>query len=217
MIYISISIFAILISIILHELAHGYAAYLLGDNTAQRYGRLSLNPARHIDIFGTILLPLILVLSKVGFVFGWAKPVPVDFKALKMPKLGIVLVSAAGIFTNLLLAITCSILLPLISNITDAEIQKYTHIFLTDMIFYNVILMVFNSLPIPPLDGSKILLGWSSNKYIQRFLDSDRIGSAFIVFVAFIIPSIGGSLGYNWNYFGNLLISCSKYIINLIM
>lgn len=212
-----VSLFAILISIVLHEVAHGYTAYLLGDNTAYRYGRLSLNPIRHIDIFGTILFPLMLILSKAGFVFGWAKPVPVDFNALKKPKIGIVLVSAAGIVTNILLAILCSKMLPLINNITPLEIQKILHIFLVDMIFYNILLAIFNILPIPPLDGSKILLGWSNNQIIQRYLDADKIGTAFIVFAAFIIPAFGGYLGYNWNYFGSFIINSTRYFINMLI
>ena len=95
-----ISLLPILIAIILHEMAHGYAAYLLGDDTAKRVGRLSPNPLKHIDLFGTIILPAMLILGKAGFVFGWAKPVPVNFDALKMPRLGVVLVASAGIING---------------------------------------------------------------------------------------------------------------------
>lgn len=105
----------IILAIVLHELAHGYAAYRLGDNTAKIYGRLTLNPLKHVDLFGTILLPALLYFSQAGFMFGWAKPVPVNFNNLRRSKRDLIIVASAGIVTNLALAVVSAVLLKFIS------------------------------------------------------------------------------------------------------
>ena len=125
----------VLLAVILHELAHGYTAYRLGDPTAARLGRLSLNPISHVDMFGTILLPLFLVLTGSPILFGYAKPVPVDFTNLRNPRRDMVYVAAAGPAMNLFLAM------------------------LTASVFINVALAVFNLFPLPPLDGGRVAVG----------------------------------------------------------
>ena len=207
----------IIIAIILHEIAHGLSAYLLGDNTAKNHNRLSLNPIKHIDFFGSILLPIILITSKVGFIFGWAKPVPVDYSKLHKPKRDIVIVASAGILMNLLLAGVCALLLHLTLYSNHQLTQSLVTLFLMNMVIFNIVLAVFNALPIPPLDGSKILLGWSSNPHVQKFLNADRQGTLFIIFVAFIIPVIGSYFGYHFNPFGTYMIKSSKYLISLFL
>lgn len=138
---------AIIIGLTLHELAHGYVAYRLGDNTAARQGRLTLNPVAHIDPIGFIALFL------VGF--GWAKPVPVNPFNMRDPQRGMLLVSLAGPATNMVIAFVTAILL----GLGIASLFPYGHEIVTRIIYINIVLAVFNLLPIPPLDGSKILAG----------------------------------------------------------
>ena len=208
---------AILTAIISHEIAHGYMANKLGDNTAKNHNRLSLNPLRHIDFFGTIIVPILLFLSKTGFIFGWAKPVPVDYSKLKHPKRDIVLVASAGIITNLLLAFISSLMLKLSLQIPHSVSSGIISMFWLQMIFFNIVLAVFNLLPIPPLDGSKILLGWSDNPHIQKFLSSERTGLIFIVFLAFIVPSLLQALGISFNPFADYLRQTSIYLAGLFL
>lgn len=207
----------IILAIVLHEMAHGYAAYWCGDNTAKQYGRLSLNPLRHVDLFGSLLFPLILLLSKTGFVFGWAKPVPVNFDNLRHPKRDLFIVASAGIITNLLLAFLAAMLLHLAAYIPSRLIQGIVTLFLMNLTIFNIVLAVFNALPIPPLDGSKILLGWSDNKYVQKFLQADRQGTLFIILIAFVLPMLFRSAGYDFNPFGAYMIKASKFFISLFL
>ncbi len=207
----------VLIAILLHEIAHGYTAFLLGDDTAKRQGRLSLNPIKHVDYFGTIILPALLIFSKAGFIFGWAKPVPVNFQALKNPKRDIILVSAAGIIMNLVLAAISAVLLHFTPYISHPFTQGIIGLFLLNMIVFNVFLSVFNALPIPPLDGSKILFGWLDKPWAVKYVNADRTGIAVIVLLAFILPEIGRSLGLNFNLFGMSVVRFSKLLISFLV
>lgn len=207
----------IIIAIVLHEIAHGYTAWILGDDTAKRLQRLSLNPIRHIDVFGTLILPALLLLSQTGIVFGWAKPVPVNFSRLSNPKRDTILVASAGIVMNILLAIISAGLLKLTPLISSQLTQGIVALFLINMVVFNIVLAVFNALPIPPLDGSKILLGWSSDPRIQKFLDAAKAGSVFIIFIAFILPVICRYFGVEFNPFGWYLIKTSQYFISLLI
>ena len=207
----------IILAIVLHELAHGYAAYRLGDNTAKIYGRLTLNPLKHIDPFGSLLLPALLYFSHAGFMFGWAKPVPVNFNNLKNSKRDLIIVSAAGIVTNLVLAIISALLLKAISFLPQSTIQGILGLFLLNMVVFNVVLAIFNALPIPPLDGSKILFGWVNKPWAQRYVNSERAGLIAIVLLAFILPAIGQSLGFNLNIFGIILLKSAKFILSFLL
>lgn len=207
----------IILAIVLHELAHGYAAYRLGDNTAKIYGRLTLNPLKHIDPFGSILLPALLYFSHAGFMFGWAKPVPVNFNNLKNSKRDLIIVSAAGIVTNLVLAIISALLLKAVSFLPQSTIQGILGLFLLNMVVFNVVLAIFNALPIPPLDGSKILFGWVNKPWAQRYVNSERDGLIAIVLLAFILPAVGQSLGFDLNIFGIILLKSAKFILSFLL
>lgn len=207
----------IILAIVLHELAHGYAAYRLGDNTAKICGRLTLNPLKHVDLFGTILLPALLYFSQAGFMFGWAKPVPVNFNNLRRSKRDLIIVASAGIVTNLALAVVSAVLLKFISILPQSTAQGVIGLFLLNMVVFNVVLAIFNALPIPPLDGSKILFGWIKKTWAQKYISAERQGLAAIVLIAFILPAVGGRFGFDLNFFGMLLIKGAKFILSILL
>ncbi len=207
----------ILIAIVLHELGHGYAAYLSGDDTAKRYNRLSLNPLRHIDITGTIIIPLILLLSKIGFVIGWARPVPVNYQNFRNPKRDLILVASAGILVNIALAVLSFGFLKLVPFIEDPFLKSTLTLFLVNMVAFNIVLAVFNALPIPPLDGSKILFGWIDSPKVQKLLNAEQEGMAFIIFIAVILPAILLYFGYKFDPLGWYIIQATQYFTSFLI
>lgn len=154
-------IIILIVSVILHELAHGYAAYSQGDKTALFAGRLTLNPLPHLDLWGSVLIPFFLVISGVGFVIGWAKPVPYNPNNLRDPVWGEVLVASAGILTNLLIAIVFSVFIRFLP-LSETMISLSQIVVVT-----NIVLAVFNLVPIPPLDGSKILFALIPARFVS--------------------------------------------------
>ncbi|HEB77645.1 MAG TPA: site-2 protease family protein, partial [Methylothermaceae bacterium] len=148
----------ILFAITLHEVAHGWVAWLLGDDTAKRFGRLSLNPIYHIDLIGTVAVPLIMLLLG-GFIFGWAKPVPVDYGRLRHPKRDMALVALAGPGSNLCMALGWALLARLGIWLEMAYVSVPLIYMGAAGIFFNLVLMVLNLLPVPPLDGGRVLVG----------------------------------------------------------
>ena len=158
---ISVLIIPVLFAIVVHEVAHGWVAMHLGDPTAQRLGRLTLNPLKHIDPVGTILVPVLLVLLRTGFVFGWAKPVPVTWENLRRPKRDMALVAAAGPIANFLMAIFWALMVQLSRALPETLGWMSEPLYLMGLvgILANVLLMVFNLIPLPPLDGGRVAVG----------------------------------------------------------
>jgi len=184
--FFALSIIVLLFSVILHEVMHGYVALKFGDHTAQRAGRLTLNPLPHIDLFGTILLPALLILTGSPILFGWAKPVPVNPLNFSNLRKGELLVSAAGILANFSLAIAAAILY----HILNALPQTFPAILgslLRFTVLINLVLAVFNLFPIPPLDGSKILLSQLPYNLAKAYQKIEPYG-ILILLILLMIP-----------------------------
>ncbi|MEK7105886.1 MAG: site-2 protease family protein, partial [Patescibacteria group bacterium] len=152
----------LIMSVVIHEFAHGYVAYRLGDNTARDSGRLTLNPLKHLDPFGSVILPLLLILMKAGFVIGWARPVPYNPNNLRNKRYGEILVSVAGILANLAVAILFGLLMRYATLFgippfnPDPLLMHPFYNITSIIVLTNLVLALFNIIPIPPLDGSKI-------------------------------------------------------------
>ena len=173
-----ITLLILFFSIILHEYSHGYIAYKNGDDTAYLMGRLTFNPIKHIDLFGTILLPMLCYFSGLPM-FGWAKPVPVNFLRLNRPKLDMAKVAFAGPASNLLLVALCVIIYKVLITLNSQNIVFYK--ILSYGIQINLILAIFNLIPVPPLDGSKIVAAFLPTKQSLKYLSLERYGMILVV------------------------------------
>ena len=183
-IFITFIIFILALAVILHECAHGWLAYQLGDPTAKLAGRLTLNPFKHIDPLGTIIFPgILLILRHFGVgtvVFGWAKPVPVNFSQLRHPKQDMIWVAIAGPLVNILLAVVFSQILRWTNSLAIGELMKTA-------VFINLLLAVFNLIPIPPLDGSRVVMGLLPMRWAQGYSRLENYGMAIVL----ILLSLG--------------------------
>ncbi len=171
-----ISVVVLLFSVIVHEVAHGFVAYKRGDSTAKLMGRLTLNPIYHIDIFGSIILPAVLLLIGAP-AFGWAKPVPVNMYNLKNPKRDMIFVSLAGVTANFLLAVSAGLIMFLIRTFgADVSVLVSVYIIMQYVIVINIVLMIFNLIPVPPLDGSRVVLFLLPRDLAQKYAKIERYG-----------------------------------------
>lgn len=187
----------LIISIILHEIAHGYMADRLGDPTARLQGRLSLNPLVHIDWIGSVILPFFLVISGAPFVLGWAKPVPFNPYNMKNPKWGAVLVAIAGPLTNIAIAVVGAITLQLFSLSMGAAF------FVNSIIITNIALAVFNMVPLPPLDGHHLLYAVLPNRFHQ--LKSFLSRYSFVLLIIFIM--------YGWRFISPIILGIYNALV----
>ncbi|MEO1091201.1 MAG: site-2 protease family protein [Pseudomonadota bacterium] len=191
---ISVWFLPIVLAITLHEAAHAWAADRLGDDTARRLGRVSLNPVRHVDPVGTLLLPgLLLLVSPI--VFGWAKPVPVDFRRLHQPKRDMALVAAAGPACNIVQAVFFAWMLP-VAAFVGGDVGLWLGLNFGHAILVNLVLAIFNMFPIPPLDGGRIVTGLLPTPLAMRYARLERYGFVILLLLVFVVPLAARELGF---------------------
>jgi Zn-dependent protease len=202
---ISTWVLPVLLAITLHEAAHGYVAWKLGDDTAYLKGRVTFNPLKHVDLFGTIILPALLIFVRAPFLFGWAKPVPVNFYRLRRPKRDMVWVALAGPGINIVLAIVSAALLhlaPIFSGDTELWIARM----LQNSIFLNLLLAVFNMIPLPPLDGGRVAVGLLPPALARPLARLERFGFLILIGALFFLPVVSEQLGAPINIFIDILL-----------
>lgn len=188
----------VLLAITLHEAAHGWVAWKLGDDTALREGRVSFNPLRHVDPVGTVLIPGMLLLLRAPFLFGWAKPVPVNFWNLPSPRRDMAVVALAGPLVNLAQAYIAMLLfhlVPYFSEMTGTWIAMN----LQNAILINLILCVFNMIPLPPLDGGRVAVGWLPLALARPLARLERYGMVILLILLLVVPFAASQFGSAWN------------------
>ena len=205
----------VLLAITLHEAAHGWAAGKLGDPTARLMGRVTLNPFAHVDLVGTVLIPLALLLMNAPFLFGYAKPVPVNFSRLNNPRRDMALVALAGPASNILLAVLGALAFHLVPVLPSLA-TEWSAEMLQRLVLLNLILAVFNMLPIPPLDGGRILVSILPDWAAWKVARLERAGLFIVIGVLFLLPYLARELGYSIDVTGYLIWAPVDILMSVI-
>jgi Zn-dependent protease len=212
----SVWVVPLIIAITFHEAAHGFVAHHFGDNTAWERGRVTFNPLKHIDPFGTLLLPAMLLLAHSPFLFGYAKPVPVNFRALRNPRLDMVWVALAGPATNIALALAAAAafhVLPLV----PAGAAQWLADNLQNALLINIVLAVFNMLPIPPLDGGRVAVGLLPRWLGLPLSRLEPFGMMILIGILILLPLLGAQLGLNLDVISVILRTVTGYVLRLLL
>lgn len=213
----SVWVLPVLFAVTLHEAAHGWAAWRLGDDTAYSLGRVSFNPLRHIDPFGTVLMPAMLLLLSGGrFMFGFAKPVPVNFHRLNNPRRDMAVVAAAGPGINFAMAFAAAFLIVPAAAL-PGTLGSWTAQNLANMVWINILLAIFNLLPLPPLDGGRIAVSVLPNSLALPLQRLERYGLLIVLGLVFLLPLIGAQLGLDLNVFGWLVVEPSRTLERILL
>jgi Zn-dependent protease len=213
---VSVWVLPLVIAITFHEAAHGFVAHHFGDNTAWERGRVSFNPLKHIDAFGTLLLPAVLLLTHSPFLFGYAKPVPVNFRGLRNPRIDMVWVALAGPATNIFLALCAAAAFHLI-GVLPANAAQWVADNLKNALVINVVLAIFNMLPIPPLDGGRVAVGLLPNVLAVPLSRLEPFGMLILIGVLIILPMAGSQLGLNLDVISAILRTSTGYVVRLVL
>jgi len=206
----------VIFAVTLHEAAHGFVAYRFGDDTAWQAGRVSANPLKHVDPFGTIILPAMLILLRSPFLFGYAKPVPVNFRRLDRPRRDMVWVALAGPGTNVLLAIVSSLLFYGVGLMPPSP-GEWLAANLVHSIQINAVLCVFNMLPLPPLDGGRVAVGLLPDALAFPLARLERYGLLILLLFLFVIPYVGEQTGHDFNILAWLIRAPTEALIRLVL
>jgi Zn-dependent protease len=212
----SVWVLPLVIAITFHEAAHGFVAHRLGDNTAYDLGRVSFNPIRHIDPFGTLVMPAILLMAHSPFLFGYAKPVPVNFRALRNPRTDMVLVALAGPATNIALALVAATAFHGVGLLPD-DAARWLADNLKNALVINVILAIFNMMPIPPLDGGRVAVGLLPKALASPLARLEPFGMLILIGLLILLPLAGSQFGLNLNVISTVLSTVTGYVIWLIL
>ncbi len=213
---ISVWVIPLVIAITFHEAAHGFVAHALGDDTAWKLGRVSLNPLKHIDPFGTLILPGMLLLAHSPFLFGYAKPVPVNFRALRHPRIDMVWVALAGPATNIVLALVAALAFHVVGYLPPNAAQ-WLFDNLKNALVINVVLAVFNMLPIPPLDGGRVAVGLLPNWLAAPLARLEPFGMMILIGILIVLPLAGSQFGLNLDVISTILGVTTGYLFQLIL
>jgi Zn-dependent protease len=213
---VSVWVLPLVIAITFHEAAHGFVAYHFGDNTAWNLGRVSFNPLRHIDPFGTLIMPAILLFAHSPFLFGYAKPVPVNFRALRHPRIDMVWVALAGPATNIALALFAAAAFHLL-NFAPENMAQWLADNLKNALVINVILAIFNMLPIPPLDGGRVAVGLLPHMLAAPLARLEPYGMLILIGILILLPLAGSQFGLNLDVILAILRTMTGYVIRLIL